>query len=247
MSVGVGGKIKQSIIQDENPADYWCDSRAALLNVTFLSPPLFEKVTGMACPPSPITMETYQEIGYPMFSITDEVPSNIFGDFEKVKPLSKFNDLPGAPAKDESNIEDTGIGPKCQLCKTREQRCILRPCDHSLCMTCEFAMQDSSQPSSERSLNCPVCSNSVDLVVGKNVPMKRLRKGKERVPLPHINFTTYPVDDGREPFRNINFGNDRSSIKVSIGIKLYEIAYCWFFAATWQRGGSSRCIYFMTA
>jgi hypothetical protein len=124
MSVGAGGRIKQSIIHDENPADYWCDSRAVLLNVTFLTPTLFEWFTGMACPPSPITMETYQEMGYPMFEITDEVPSDISSDFEKVKSVSAFKDLSGAEKKYKSEIEDPSIRPNCLHCKIREQKCM---------------------------------------------------------------------------------------------------------------------------
>lgn len=124
MSVGAGGKIKQSIFPDKNPSDYWCESKAAILNVTFLTPSLFERVTEMACPPSPITMETYQEMGYPMFTFTDEVPSDIYGDFEKVKSVSQFEDLPGTEQKEQWGIEDIGIRLNCLYCKARDQKCM---------------------------------------------------------------------------------------------------------------------------
>jgi len=80
-------------------------------------------------------------------------------------------------------------------------------------MTCELAMQELSQSSPGRSLTCPVCLKPVNLVVGKYVPLKRLRKGKERVPLPERTFTTHPVDDDRERFRSINFGKGGTSIR----------------------------------
>jgi hypothetical protein len=69
-------------------------------------------------------METYQEMGYPMFEITDEVPSDISGDFEKVKSVSAFKDLSGAEKKYKCEIEDPSIRPNCLHCKIREQKCM---------------------------------------------------------------------------------------------------------------------------
>jgi len=69
-------------------------------------------------------METYQEMGYPMFEITDEVLSDISGDFEKVKSVSVFKDLSGAEQKYKSEIEDPSIRLNCLYCKIREQKCM---------------------------------------------------------------------------------------------------------------------------
>lgn len=91
MAVGVGGLIKQSILRDPHPSTAWDSDNTAIFNLQLLNATVFQRVTGMAPPPSPVTAETYAAAGLPFFSIPSEVDSSVKGIFSDVRSVGQID------------------------------------------------------------------------------------------------------------------------------------------------------------
>jgi hypothetical protein len=91
MSIGAGGLIKQSILRDPHPSTAWDSENTALFNIQLLSATVFENVTGMAPPPSPVTAESYAAAGLPFYSIPSEVDSGVQGMFSDIKSIAQID------------------------------------------------------------------------------------------------------------------------------------------------------------
>jgi hypothetical protein len=91
MSIGAGGLIKQSILRDPHPSTAWDSENTALFNIQLLSATVFENVTGIAPPPSPVTAESYAAAGLPFYSIPSEVDSGVQGMFSDIKSIAQID------------------------------------------------------------------------------------------------------------------------------------------------------------
>jgi hypothetical protein len=93
MSFGAGGTIKQSINEDRNSPRIWDIGRAKIFNVQVLNAVLFEDITKMMAPPTPIDINAYTAAGLPFFDIFNEVPTNVHGSdaFQNVKTVSEMD------------------------------------------------------------------------------------------------------------------------------------------------------------
>jgi hypothetical protein len=100
MAVGVGGLIKQSILHDTHPTTAWDTDNTAIFNLQLLNATVFQRVTGMAPPPSPVTAETYAAAGLPFFSITGEVDSGVKGIFEDIRSVGQIDRAKGRKGLD---------------------------------------------------------------------------------------------------------------------------------------------------
>lgn len=98
MSFGVGGTIKQTIVEDCNNPRIWDVGRAKIFNVQVLNAAQFEHITKMMAPPTPIDIKTYTAAGLPFFDIFNEVPTDVHGSavFKKVKTVSEMDQMLGA-------------------------------------------------------------------------------------------------------------------------------------------------------
>lgn len=116
MSVGAGGRIKQSILEDMTEVTFW-DSRApTLLNISILNAALFEQIVGLLAPPSPISFQTYRRYRIPFYEVANEPGSSVAGNFEKVasvKPLEESAYLPNDDASVEQSQGNCET-PSCQ-------------------------------------------------------------------------------------------------------------------------------------
>lgn len=92
--VPAAGLTKQPIVPDCHPAATWHKSAAIVFNVQLLDAAGFEAVTGIAVPESPITTETYAELGLPVLNLHRD-QSGIHGSFKKVKSGSEISGLAG--------------------------------------------------------------------------------------------------------------------------------------------------------
>jgi hypothetical protein len=93
MSFGAGGTIKQSINEDRNSPRIWDIGRAKMFNVQVLNAALFEDITKMMAPPTPVDINAYAAAGLPFFDIFNEVPTNVHGSdaFQSVKTISEMD------------------------------------------------------------------------------------------------------------------------------------------------------------
>lgn len=116
MSVGAGGRIKQSILEDMTEVTFW-DSRApTLLNISILNAALFEQIVGMLAPPSPIAFQTYRRYRIPFYEVTNEPRSSVAGNFEKVASVKPLEESAYLPNDDASLEQSQGYceTPSCQ-------------------------------------------------------------------------------------------------------------------------------------
>ncbi|KAE9374216.1 hypothetical protein N431DRAFT_543615 [Stipitochalara longipes BDJ] len=123
MSLGVGGLIKQAILRDLHPPTAWDGDNTAIFNIQLLSADVFEQVTGVSPPPSPVTAETYAAAGLPFYEIQGENGEGIkglFSDVKSVGQLDRENRIGG--------LDKEFAFPTIQLDKTG-QRVRFRPVD----------------------------------------------------------------------------------------------------------------------
>ncbi|KAI1611209.1 integral membrane protein [Exophiala viscosa] len=89
MGLAAGGSIKQVIVPDGYPVATWHKSATIVFNVQLLDAANFEAVTGLLAPETPITMDTYAELGLPFFKL-HEHPSGVHASFEQVKSVGEM-------------------------------------------------------------------------------------------------------------------------------------------------------------
>jgi hypothetical protein len=66
------GKMKQEIFPDEYGVESWDQDSRIEINIHIVNSQMFEKITGVVPPSSPITSEEYNEHGYPWFDFYNE-------------------------------------------------------------------------------------------------------------------------------------------------------------------------------
>lgn len=124
MGIAAGGTIKQSIFKDKDDPRQWNTERARLINVQIVNSVRFEEITGMAMPPTPISMKTYASTGLPFFDIYNETPSDIAGSFASVCTISEMDVAKGAKA---DLVYDPTRPQICGRCSVRMRDCVYVP------------------------------------------------------------------------------------------------------------------------
>lgn len=110
MGLGAGGMIKQKIMKDDyvigsSIKEVWHDKPSHKAWVYIIDHIGFKVITGEDAPPSPITRETYQKLGYPWFDLKDGHKSAVesTGVFDKVKPVGETE----SPLHEKNKIDKT--------------------------------------------------------------------------------------------------------------------------------------------
>ncbi|KAJ8587983.1 hypothetical protein M405DRAFT_277481 [Rhizopogon salebrosus TDB-379] len=119
MSIGAGGTIKQTIIEDRNDPRIWDVQRAKIFNVQVLSAARFEDITNMVAPPPPVDIKSYAAAGYPFFDIFNEALTSIHGSaaFKKVKTVFEMDQMLDAGS---GTIYQPGANIPLQECQCQE-------------------------------------------------------------------------------------------------------------------------------
>jgi hypothetical protein len=89
MSIGAGGLIKQSIVRDTGDLE-WLKSETKTVNIQIVNSGEFRAITSRQPPEPPIDIETYEQYGYPFFTIYEE-PSYISGDFSSIRSINQID------------------------------------------------------------------------------------------------------------------------------------------------------------
>lgn len=114
MGIAAGGLIKQTIIRDTHDPTIWDASAATRFNVQVLNSGTFTSVTSKPAPSTPITAKTYAKHGYPYFSVWDEKPTKITGDFAGVQSVNEM-DLEGKSSAEKeaaaAEVKDSTQNP----------------------------------------------------------------------------------------------------------------------------------------
>jgi hypothetical protein len=114
LTVGAGGSIKQTIVEDKHNPRIWDVASAKLINVQLVNSAAFEIITGLATPRTPITHQTYLSAGLPFYNIYKEQPSSISGAFSKIKAISQID----AAQEQQDGTEYDPLNPSvCSQCE----------------------------------------------------------------------------------------------------------------------------------
>jgi hypothetical protein len=94
MAVSPGRFINQTSVKDPVKAEDWVIGNTVMFNMQLLNASIFEQVTGIEAPATPITPELYKRYGYPFFKLYEE-KSGIKGDFKGLKSVSALDQQKG--------------------------------------------------------------------------------------------------------------------------------------------------------
>lgn len=94
MALGAGGAISQNILCDKQPPGIWDIPRAIRINIQIINSLDFEDITGLVAPPTPISFDTYEDLGIPFFQYYMEDTQAISGDFGGVLSVDPFDSDP---------------------------------------------------------------------------------------------------------------------------------------------------------
>ncbi|KAF2246981.1 hypothetical protein BU26DRAFT_567307 [Trematosphaeria pertusa] len=86
LGVGAGGSIEQHIERDTHDPRIWDVANSKLLNIQIVDATTFRTVTGLNPPETPISAQTYQEIGLPFFKLwRDELSADgVAGQWDSI-------------------------------------------------------------------------------------------------------------------------------------------------------------------
>lgn len=102
MSLGQGGSIRQAIVKDPFPADYFDKDNAILWNVQLMAAAQIEQFLSRPAPAVPATPQSYAASSGAFFAINNVGTSGIQGEFGKVLSMAAMDKEKG---KDEKAAE----------------------------------------------------------------------------------------------------------------------------------------------
>ena len=77
MGLAAGGRMTQKIYPDDHGIDTWDLSKVRSAVVHIVDSTMYERITGDAPPPSPVSARMYTEYGLPWFALYDEDKEDI--------------------------------------------------------------------------------------------------------------------------------------------------------------------------
>lgn len=172
LGLAVGGKIVQKIYRDKDSPRVYDEERGHRFFVHIITPELWEAITGVLPPITPITREMYTQNGVPWNKLFDDYmecvtagPSALSGVLS-VTQLDKQNSASFAGV--ESQLDDA-IDPKApQNCSFHPSAtsppCMFSPCRHLACTNCVSSAVLGG-------FKCPYCQATVKEFVGMQTPL----------------------------------------------------------------------------
>ncbi|KAF2404527.1 hypothetical protein EJ06DRAFT_207924 [Trichodelitschia bisporula] len=121
MGIAAGGRLAQRILADPAPQRSWAVPLTTLVNIQILNSVAFESLTGMLAPPTPITVASYLEAGYPFYRAYGEKSAETWtgaAAFEIVRSVSELD-------------EQGGVGTGTDVSRARNVACVV--CTRALC------------------------------------------------------------------------------------------------------------------
>ncbi|KAF1847176.1 uncharacterized protein K460DRAFT_276992, partial [Cucurbitaria berberidis CBS 394.84] len=176
MGLAAGGRLAQQIHLDTTPSAYrdTTPSATALLSVQLLNAVAYETLTGMLCPPTPITAKEYTEAGIPWFDTyvdKGRYSSAVQGGkaFDKIQSVSEIDGRGGPIHADTSVAASQKVA--CSSCRRNLCDCVLRPCNHAFCGGCVKERMVQYLPANVSVVQCLVCRAIAANVLGFSAPM----------------------------------------------------------------------------
>ncbi|CAO2655397.1 Nn.00g104610.m01.CDS01 [Neocucurbitaria sp. VM-36] len=177
MGLAAGGRLAQQIHLDTTPPAYRSSSSpaaTALVSVQLLNAVAYETLTGMLCPPTPITAKEYMDAGIPWF---DTYVGGKGGAgavdggraFETVKSVGELDASSGPIYADTSVAASQKVA--CSVCRRNLCDCVIRPCNHAFCGACVMGRMVQGVPGRGSVVRCAVCREIGAKILGFSAPM----------------------------------------------------------------------------
>jgi hypothetical protein len=108
MSLSAGGSMKQEISKDPFGLNFWDQSCFSRVYVRIVNSEMYENITGMKAPLSPISANTYSSYGYPWYDIYNETASNSIDQSNKLNQVKSVKEIDQTkyawPQQDDSTV-----------------------------------------------------------------------------------------------------------------------------------------------
>ncbi|KAF8557542.1 hypothetical protein OG21DRAFT_1482209 [Imleria badia] len=129
-----GGRISHKIIRDPLPITAYDHDSVQRFHVSVINATYFSEVTGLPNPPSPVTAETYLELGLPWLALYDEhIP--LADNTSSPTPLTDVQSIAQIDAA--RALTDRGNRQaKCGYCVYEMATQSMLPCGHEFCDNC---------------------------------------------------------------------------------------------------------------
>ena len=132
-----GGKVSQKINRDPLPITAYDHDSVQRFHVSVINAAYFSEVTGLPNPPSPVTAQTYLQLGLPWFALYDEqIP--LANNTSSPTPLTDVQSI----AQIDASRASTGGGSRqaeCGYCAYEMATQSMVPCGHEFCDDCSTA------------------------------------------------------------------------------------------------------------
>jgi len=162
------GKLNRRSTRTKKRANIYDEDAPERVWIHIVSTDLWESITGVVTPMTPIVPGTYKEYNYPWFDLYDEhlpalQPTGRFANLQSVRQL----DTSASPS---SNLPDPTNPPRCSTHPQSKSGCTFRPCGHYGCEGCVGRVILGGN-------KCPVCRQAVARMVGFQKPIPRVNVG----------------------------------------------------------------------
>ncbi|KAJ7215918.1 hypothetical protein GGX14DRAFT_518352 [Mycena pura] len=172
MGTGLGGRISQKIYKDGLPTRVYDEENGQRFHVHIISAELWETVTGVLPPITPITPDTYKAHNLPWFTLSDSNVASLAPTtdvLENVKTITHIDHEKATAEKAQAltaaeALIDPDHPPSCSIHIKVVADVVFRPCGHTACSGCfGRAMLKRSR--------CPLCSQEIGRFVGMKEPV----------------------------------------------------------------------------
>jgi hypothetical protein len=108
MGIAAGGRMRQSIYPDPWGGEVWENRSTGRVYVHIVNSMLYEQITGLKAPGTPITARTYADHAYPWYDLYDEHlgdvdPSDVLADVKTVKEMDATKGF--SPQQDDDSVD----------------------------------------------------------------------------------------------------------------------------------------------
>jgi len=170
IGIAAGGQIKQKIYKDNKRANIYDEDARQRVWIHTVSTDLWESITGVVTPITPIVPGIYKKYDYPWFDLYDEHLQELqpTGRFRKLLSVRQL-DMSASPSR-SSDLPDPTNPPRCSAHSDTQSGCVFRPCGHYGCEGCVGRVIIGGN-------KCPVCGKAVARMVGFQKPIPRVNVG----------------------------------------------------------------------
>ncbi len=111
MGLGAGGQMEQKIYSDRYGIQTWDQENSGSVFIHIINSEMYQTITGLESPPTPISAKTYTEYGFPWFSLYDETREDVAASeaLGQVKTIQEQDAAQGIKSDQSLEIEKSQV------------------------------------------------------------------------------------------------------------------------------------------